>query len=589
MLIQPLSIMQLKLDTLLQGGKYRIIRTLGQGGFGITYEAEQVLLRRKVAVKEFFMKDCCERDDATSRVTIGTGNQRALAEKFRGKFIREAQMIAGMDNPHIVRVLDVFEENGTAYYVMDYLPGGSLADKVKNYGPLAEKKAESYIQQVADALAYIHSLNTVHLDIKPSNVLLNAKDEAVLVDFGISKHYDDSGEQTSSTPVGISKGYAPLEQGRDGDVSQFGPSTDIYALGGTLYYLVTGIVPPEASIINEDGLLRPKGISDRLWQVIEKSMRPRRKDRPQSIQDLLALLNSPSAQEDTSDETIINVSYNDTEPKRRVGKSRTWVWGLLGVLAVFISLLCIFSDKAKDGEKKEVGPDTVNVAGAKDPGDLVLEEPAKDSPGSIKVTSEPSNATIWLDGKNTKTKTPGVLNDILPGKHTLRLVLDGYAENKSSITVISGQQSSKTIKLVAIPEKDESEDLSGWVNLGLPSGTLWRDKNEAGFFTYNQAVNRFGKSLPSRAQFDELRSSCKWTWQGSGYWVTGPSGKTIYLPAAGWRESDVITNIGDGGFYWSSTPDLPDIAWYLLFSSGGVYTATNWRSYGQSVRLVQVQ
>ena len=124
--------MQLKPNTLLQGGKYRIVRSLGQGGFGITYEAEQVLLRRKVAVKEFFMKDCCERDDATSRVTVGTGSQRSLVEKFRGKFIREAQMIAGMDHPHIVRVLDVFEENGTAYYVMDYHPGGSLADLVKN-------------------------------------------------------------------------------------------------------------------------------------------------------------------------------------------------------------------------------------------------------------------------------------------------------------------------------------------------------------------------------------------------------------------------------------------------------------------------
>ena len=212
----------------LQAGKYRISRTLGQGGFGITYEAEQVLLRRKVAVKEFFMKDCCERNESTSHVTVGTGSQRALVEKFRSKFIREAQMIAGMDHPHIVRVLDVFEENDTAYYVMENLPGGSLSEKVKREGPLPEAEAVKFIRQVSSALAYIHAQNTVHLDVKPSNILLNGKGEAVLIDFGISKHYDEAGEQTSSTPVGISKGYAPLEQGRDGDVSQFKPSGSLH-------------------------------------------------------------------------------------------------------------------------------------------------------------------------------------------------------------------------------------------------------------------------------------------------------------------------------------------------------------------------
>lgn len=313
----------------LQNGKYRIVSTFGQGGFGITYEAEQVLLRRKVAVKEFFMKDCCERDESTRHMTVGTGSQRAVVEKFRGKFIREAQMIASMDHPHIVRVMDVFEENDTAYYVMENLPGGSLAAKVKKEGPLTEELAEHYIRQVADALRYIHSLNTVHLDVKPSNVLLNSKNEAVLIDFGISKHYDEAGEQTSSTPVGISKGYAPLEQSRDGDVSQFKPSTDIYALGATLYYLITGVVPPEASIIYEDGLERPKGISDRIWSVVENSMNPRRKDRPQDIVSFLSFFNSSlnsqilsnsieiesSANEDSDEETLILDTPNRESPE----------------------------------------------------------------------------------------------------------------------------------------------------------------------------------------------------------------------------------------------------------------------------------
>ena len=281
--------MQLSSGTILQNGKYTITRTLGQGGFGITYEAEQALLGRKVAVKEFFMKDICNREGDSCSVSVPSEGSKGLAEKFKNKFIREAVMIAGMDNRHIVRIYDVFEENGTAYYVMEDLLGGSLSDKVRTGGPLSEDAAWHYVKQVAEALDYIHSMNIVHLDVKPSNILLNSNDEPVLIDFGISKHYDNSGEQTSSTPVGISKGYAPIERNRDGDVSQFKPSTDIYALGATCYYLVTGTNPPEASIVYEDGIDKPDHVSERFWKVIEKSMNPRRKERPQSVADFLSL------------------------------------------------------------------------------------------------------------------------------------------------------------------------------------------------------------------------------------------------------------------------------------------------------------
>ena len=312
--------MQLKEGTKLQGGKYEILRTLGQGGFGITYEASQVLLQRKVAVKEFFMKNCCERERTANQVTVGTGSQKDLVTKFLSKFIREAQMIASMNHPHIVGVHDIFEENGTAYYVMECLDGGSLSDRVRKHGPLPEDEAENYIRQVADALSFIHARNTVHLDVKPSNILLNAQGKAVLVDFGISKHYDESGEQTSFTPVGISKGYAPLEQGRDGDVSQFTPCTDIYALGATLYHLVTGTIPQEASIINEEGLSRPDGISDRLWCAIEKCMQPKRKDRPQCIADFLALLETDTMIIVEEECTVIEEEcavVEDDPPKRK--------------------------------------------------------------------------------------------------------------------------------------------------------------------------------------------------------------------------------------------------------------------------------
>lgn len=115
----------------LQSGKYRIKRTLGQGGFGITYEAEQVSLGRSVAIKELFIKGFCIRSFNSSEVVVSSGNVQSWFNRFLEKFIKEARMIASLDHPGIVRVIDVFEENCTAYYVMDYLQGGSLKEKVE--------------------------------------------------------------------------------------------------------------------------------------------------------------------------------------------------------------------------------------------------------------------------------------------------------------------------------------------------------------------------------------------------------------------------------------------------------------------------
>lgn len=128
-----------------------------------------------------------------------------------------------------------------------------------------------------------------------------------------------------------------------------------------------------------------------------------------------------------------------------------------------------------------------------------------------------------------------------------------------------------------------------WVDLGLPSGTLWKDKNEKGeFYTYMQTVNKFGKRLPTKEQFEELVTKCQWTWTGSGYKVVGPNGQSIYLAATGCRYCDGdVYGVGSYGYYWSSTPsDLVD-AWNLGFDLYGVYVGNYRRCYGHSVRLVK--
>lgn len=275
-------------DTILQGGRYRIVKMLGEGGFGITYLGIQIGLERQIVIKEFFMKDYCERDEFSNLIYVPTSGNRDFVARFKEKFLKEARHIAKLNHPNIVSIIDVFEENGTAYYAMEFAEGGSLADKVEREGCLSEEVATRYILQVANALKYIHQRNMNHLDVKPGNIMLNENDNVILIDFGLSKQYDVStGHQTSTTPVGISHGYAPIEQYKEGGVAEFSPETDIYSLGATFYYLLTGVRPPGSLEISEDGLpidlLQAKNVSRKTISAICNAMKVRKKDRTHDI------------------------------------------------------------------------------------------------------------------------------------------------------------------------------------------------------------------------------------------------------------------------------------------------------------------
>lgn len=303
---------QLPKNTLLQGGKYKIEKVLGQGGFGITYLAIQDLLDRKVCIKEFFYKEYCERDELTSHVSLGTQSNHEIVERFMAKFVKEARTISQLEHPNIIRIHDIFKENNTAYYVMEYIEGESLNEKVQNNRALPENVAINYINQVASALNFIHQRSINHLDVKPANIMVRRSDnKAILIDFGLSKQYDAQGGQTSTTPVGISHGYAPMEQYKQGGVSTFSPETDIYALGATLYKLVTGITPPQAMDILDEGLPdMPKNISKGIQNAITQAMEFRRKKRPQNIEEFLNLLNISIAKSGIVQEEKIDNKQN---------------------------------------------------------------------------------------------------------------------------------------------------------------------------------------------------------------------------------------------------------------------------------------
>ncbi|MBO5017508.1 MAG: protein kinase [Alistipes sp.] len=303
--------MELKPGTHLQGGKYEIRSTLGRGGFGITYLAEHHMLNKLVCIKEFFPQAYYNRDSNSRSISLGSAGSAKMMEAYRNKFIKEARTIARLQHPNVISIYDVFEENNTAYYVMEYIEGDTLAGIVKRQGPMDEHTAREFIYMVADALDYIHKNNLLHLDVKPANIMVRSSDyHVVLIDFGLAKQYDSDGNQTSSTPVGVSQGYAPPEQYEEGAGNTFTPATDIYALGATYYYMTTGKVPPSSSVIM-DGALPSlvQSLKPGVQRVILGSMQPSRRKRPANVDAFLALFSAqPSSPYMQSQETILATS-----------------------------------------------------------------------------------------------------------------------------------------------------------------------------------------------------------------------------------------------------------------------------------------
>lgn len=311
--------MQLNTGTTLQGGKYTINQFLGQGGFGITYLATQDILDRQVAVKEFFFREYCERDTDTSHVTLGTQANKDMVERFLQKFIKEARTISKLQHQNIIQIYDIFRENGTAYYVMEYIDGESLGDMVKRRGPLPETEALGYIRQVGDALGYIHQHSINHLDVKPSNIMVRKQSrQVVLIDFGVAKQYDESTKEgTTTTPVGISHGYSPAEQYKRQGVQTFSPQSDVYSLAATLYKLLTGTTPPEALDVQDMGLplyeLQERHVSPHIVSAIQAAMQSRSM-RTQSIEQFIANLDTPPASADEETHIILAEAQPDPEP-----------------------------------------------------------------------------------------------------------------------------------------------------------------------------------------------------------------------------------------------------------------------------------
>lgn len=295
----------LRIGTTLRG-IYRIDRYLASGGFGKTYVGYNTEFGEQIAIKEFFLRGVALRDDNQTSVSISSADSEDIFNEQKEKFKKEARRLRKLRNEHLVSVHDLFEENGTAYYVMDYVDGENLRERLERTGqPIKEQEVWDILSQILDALKYVHNAGIWHLDLKPGNIMVDRNGVAKLIDFGASKQFDkQKGGATAHTSVTFTNGYAPREQ-MEKNYEKFGPWTDIYALGATLYALLTNDRPPMPSDIDDDdsvdkheALLLPSGTSLKMRNLIIWMMNTNRNRRPQSIDEILTFL--------SNEENVIN-------------------------------------------------------------------------------------------------------------------------------------------------------------------------------------------------------------------------------------------------------------------------------------------
>jgi serine/threonine protein kinase len=283
--------------------RYAIQQTLGQGGFGITYLAYDQRLEQEVCIKELFISGNSTR--GANMTVQSQGNSSFSFQEFVDRFLQEARQLVKFQHPNIVRVIDIFEENDTAYMVMEYVQGETLKNLIQQKGILAEKDAMFLISQLMDAVESVHSKGMLHRDIKPENVLISTERRVVLIDFGSAREFAEG--KTSHQTVMLTSGYAPPEQ--YSERAKRGPFTDIYALGATLYFLLTGEKPLASTDRNFEELPAPQElnpeVSLQVSNAILKAMELKPDQRFQSVAEMKAAMGTPA----------LNVSIKSPKPR----------------------------------------------------------------------------------------------------------------------------------------------------------------------------------------------------------------------------------------------------------------------------------
>lgn len=542
----------LQSGTTLQGKAYTytIRKVLGQGTFGITYLATTKVkvagalgsleTTMQVAIKEFFMRDINGREENT----VTTGSQGGVYANYKKKFAREAENLSKLDHPHIVKVLEYFEANNTVYYAMEYVEGGNLDAYITQHNGLPEAECVKYARQIGSALSYMHAHKMLHLDLKPGNIMLRPNKDAVLIDFGLSKQYNENGEPESSTSVGSgTPGYAPLEQANYHEGKDFPVTMDVYALGATMFKMLTGVRPPEASVILNDGFpayeLQKHHVGDALTACVGKAMAALRKDRPQSVEEFLKELQGNGAKTDNEEGTDYettsdkkNVTEEDLKYPHKSGKKsqNILIGGLiafLGCLVVLGFIITLNNNSTTHISSGQLIADTVPVIESVE---AIEENPTERlKPGYYLVNNyivADLGLSVYWSTCNIGAKKPWETGNFYArGEVEIK---DSYSEDNYTLWEMESN--------VEYPVKSSPEYID---NIKM-----------------DVAKQKIGNNwhIPTEDEFKELKDKCKWEWNKNngvwGYFITGPNGNVIFLPAAGYKTDNNIHSKGEKGYYW---------------------------------------
>lgn len=349
---------ELSSGTMLSGGKYVIEKKIGAGGFGITYLARHTILDRKYAIKEFFMSGYNVRNNATNHVSL-QGLEVKDFDRVRQTFINEARTLAHLNNEAIVKVIDIFDENGTSYMVMPFVEGTTLKSMVEKDGPMEYEMAVNYMVQICEALTYIHSKDILHRDVTPDNVIVTPEQKIVLIDFGSARKFIDNKTQRQTTIV--KPGYAPLEQ--HSARSRKGAFTDIYSVGAVFYYLLTGERPMDATERVLEKMKEPielnPNIPPQINAIIMKAMEMDGEMRYQSAKELIDdIFSDEPANTEKPVEEIVERKETDNQHDEAVTEETA--------LEKQQKTMSVAPDSHQDIEDSKDITDTMTIEGARD-------------------------------------------------------------------------------------------------------------------------------------------------------------------------------------------------------------------------------